>query len=119
MPVTVSVLRMKASTITLVLSVLVVTGGSAFAQAMCVAKHHGCRESAKISNCCCSAQASSRIESTPVQDRVEVRGDMSVVPILRYVVLIVSTPRAFSPVQTSPPRLCLLDLPTLFVAFLI
>jgi len=39
--------------------------------------------------------------------------------VLRNIVQFVSAPPAFSRVQTSPPRLCLLDLPTLFVAFLI
>lgn len=98
------------------------TGGSVFAQAIhstCVANHHDCGKTAKISSCCGGDQDASRIDSTPVQARVEVRADMTVTPALPNIVQIVSTPPVFSPVQTSPPRLCLLDLPTLFVTFLI
>ena len=117
-----SFLRIRISTVALVASTLVATGGSGFAQAIhpvCVANHHDCGKTAKISSCCCGDQDASRIDSTPVQDRVEVRADMTETPALPTIVYLVSARPAFSPVQTSPPRLGLLDLPTLFVTFLI
>jgi hypothetical protein len=110
------------STVALVASMFVATAGSVFTHAIhpeCVANHHDCDKTTKISSCCCGDQDASRIDSTPVQARVEVRVDMTVTPALPNIVQVIATPTDFSPVQTSPPRLCLLDLPTLFVTFLI
>ena len=86
---------------------------------MCAAKQHDCRQTAKIVKCCCGNEDASRSDSTPVQPRVEVRGDTTAAPALPNMVHVVSAPASFAPVHTSPPRLCLLDLPTLFVTFLI
>src|SRR5512141_2832338 len=100
----------------------VMVGGSVFAQAarpVCVAKHHECEKTAKIVKCCCGDQDASRNDSTPVQSRIEIRSDMTAVPALPNIVHVVSAPVLVVPVHTSPPRLCLLDLPTLFVTFLI
>jgi hypothetical protein len=96
--------------------------GSVLAQAahpVCVAKQHDCSLTARISKCCCGEQDASRSDSTPVQSRVEVRSDMTAAPALPNIVHVVSAPLSMAPVHTSPPRLCLLDLPTLFVTFLI
>jgi hypothetical protein len=120
--VVVSFLRTKVSAVALVASLLVAVGGSVFAQAghpVCVAKQHECGKTATISTCCCGAQDATGPDSTPGQSRVEVSGDMTPAPALPHIVTIVSTPRSLAPVQTSPPRLCLLDLPTLLVTFLI
>jgi hypothetical protein len=120
--VVVSFLRSKVSAVALVASLLVAVGGSVFAQAghpVCVAKQHECGKTAKISSCCCSAQDALGPDSTPIQSRVEVRGDMTPTPALPHSVSIVASPPSVAPVHTPPPRLCLLDLPTLFVTFLI
>jgi hypothetical protein len=120
--VVVSFLRTKVSAVALVASMLVAVGGSVFAQAghpVCVAKQHECGKTARISTCCCDAQDATGSDSTPVPSRVEVRGDMTVAPTLPNVDSDLSAPLQVATVQTSPPHLCLLDLPTLFVTFLI
>jgi len=119
--IVVSSLGIKVS-VALVASMLVALGGSVYAQAghsVCVAKQHECGKTAKISSCCCSAQDASGPDSTPIQSRIEVSGDVTPTPALPHSVSIVSAPPSVAPVHTSPPRLCLLDLPTLFVTFLI
>lgn len=115
-------LRMKLAALSVVAAIVATTGGSVFAQAIhpvCVAKQHDCGKTAKISKCCCGDQEAAWTDSTPVQPRVEVRADLLATPALPNVVHIAPAPQALSPVQTSPPRLCLLDLPTLFSTFLI
>jgi hypothetical protein len=118
----VSFLRTKVSAFALVASMLVAVGGSVFAQAshpVCVAKQHECGKTATISTCCCDAQDAAGPDSTPVPSRVDVSGDMTAAPTLPTVDSGLSAPLQVVAVQTSPPRLCLLDLPTLFVTFLI
>jgi len=117
----VSFLRTKVSAFALVASMLVAVSGSVFAQAshpVCVAKQHECGKTATISTCCCDAQDAAGPDSTPVPSRVEVSGDMTAAPTLPAVDSGLSASLQVA-VQTSPPRLCLLDLPTLFVTFLI
>jgi hypothetical protein len=101
---------------------LVAVGGSVLAQAahpVCLVKQHDCGQTAKIVKCCCGDQDASRSDSTPVLSRVELRGDMTVAPALPNIVHVVSAPLSMAAVHTSAPRLRLLDLPTLFVTFLI
>ncbi len=120
--IAVSFLRTKASAVAVVASMFVALGGPVFAQAVhpvCVAKQHECGQTAKIVKCCCGDQDTSRRDSTPVQSRVEVRADTTAAPALPHILHVVSAPASFAPVHTSPPRLGLLDLPTLFVTFLI
>jgi hypothetical protein len=96
-------------------------GGAVFARAahpICVAKHHDCGQTARMSSCCCGDQDVSRNDSTPGQSRT-VRPDVSVTPALSCAFDFATAPRPASAIQTSPPRLCLLDLPTLFAALLI
>jgi hypothetical protein len=114
-------LRMKLAALSVVAAIVAVTGGAVFAQAIhpvCVAKQHDCGKTAKISKCCCGDQDAARIDSTAVEPRVEVRADISATPALPKVIP-APTRQALTPVQTSPPRLCLLDLTTLFATFLI
>lgn len=114
--------RMKLAALSVVAAIVAMAGGSVFAQAIhpvCVAKQHDCGKTARISKCCCGDQGAPQADSTPVQSRVELRGDIPTPAALPNVVLVAPAPQALSPVQTSPPRLCLLDLPTLFVTFLI
>jgi hypothetical protein len=114
-------LRLKVAALSLVAAFVAMTGGPLFAQAMhpvCVAKQHDCGTTARISKCCCGDQDPTPTESTPGQPRVEVRADISATPAI---LKLIPTParQALTRVQTSPPRLCLLDLPTLFATFLI
>jgi hypothetical protein len=107
--------------VSLVAAILAMTGGPLFAEAphpMCVIKQHDCGKTPTFSKCCCGTQDPTRNESTPGQSRVEVSADVSVAPSL---IQAVPTPTRLAAVrvQTSPPRLCLLDLPTLFATFLI
>jgi len=115
-------LRRELAALSIVTAMIAATGGPLFAQAshpVCVAQQHDCGKTAKISKCCCGDQAPSRNDSAPVQSRVEVCADLSATPALPHTVRIAPASQALGPVQTSPPRLCLLDLPTLFVTFLI
>lgn len=110
------------SAIVLIAAVITATGASAFAgqgHPTCATHQHECGKTAKILKCCFSDEGSAWTDSTPVEPRVEVRADLSATPALPHVVHIAPAPQALSPVQTSPPRLCLLDLPTLFATFLI
>jgi hypothetical protein len=106
----------------LVFAISAVAGGSVFSQAahpICVAKHHDCGQIARMSSCCCGDQDVSRNDSTPGQSRTDVRPDMSVTPSFSFAVYFATGPNLASAIQTSPPRLCSLDLPTLFAALLI
>ena len=115
-------LRMKLAALSLVTAIIAMTGGAVFAQAVhpvCVAQQHDCGTTPRVSNCCCDDQDASWTDSAPVQSRVEVRADTTAMPALPNVISIAPAPQRLHPAQTSPPRLCLLDLPTLFVTFLI
>jgi hypothetical protein len=84
-----------------------------------MAKHHDCGTAPTVGSCCCGDAAAEHDVGTLAQPRVEVRGDLSATPAVLQVVHIAPAPQALNPVRTSPPRLCLLDLPTLFATFLI
>ena len=116
-------LRMKLAALSLVTAIVALTGGAVFAQAVhptCAAKQHDCDQTARLSStCCCGDQDTSWTDSAPIQARVEVAADMTAAPALPRVGSAPSTPLRLHPIQISPPRLCLLDLPTLFVTFLI
>ena len=117
----VTLLRMRLAALSIVAVMIATTGGSVFVQAIhsvCVAKQHDCGKTATISNCCCGDQ-DTRTDAIPVQSRVEVHVDLPATPVLPNVVSIAPAPQGLGPVRTSPPRLCLLDLPTLFSSFLI
>ena len=119
--IAVSNLRTRLSAVALVISTLVVAGGSVLGQAshpVCLAKQHDCGRTATVSSCCCGDQGT-RDDATPAQSRVELAIHLTAIPALADVVRLVSAPPSLPVVQSSPPRLCLLDLPTLFVTFLI
>jgi hypothetical protein len=102
--------------------VLATAGGQLFAQAIhpvCAAKQHDCGDSARISECCCGDAAAAHDETTPAQARIEVQGSLAPAPALLDVFRLVPTPLPLTPVCTSPPNLCQIDLPTLFATFLI
>jgi hypothetical protein len=97
-------------------------GGSALAQAVhaaCAARHHGCHETVKISSCCCGEDDSSLSEVPPDHPRSEPRAVLSAQPLCPFGVCAPATRNGLSRVQTSPPRFFSIDLPILFVTFLI
>ena len=119
--VTVTRLRLQLAALGTAAAILIMTAAP-LAQALyqtCMLPHHECGKTARIVKCCCGDQDASRNDSTPVQSRLEVRGDMTVASVVPNVTRVVSQLASFAPVDSSPPRLCLLDLPTLFVTFLI
>jgi hypothetical protein len=119
---TVIPLRARLSAIAIVASLLAAIGVPLLAEAIhpvCVAAHHDCAKIAKISKCCCADDGATRTDSTPAQPRVEARGDVATSTMPPGAVRFIPATQALIPVRTSPPRLCLLDLPTLFATFLI
>jgi hypothetical protein len=113
---------MKLAATSLVITLIAMTTGSTLAQAIhpvCLANHHGCDKAATIVACCCGDQGSTPGQTTPAQSRTEVVADLSAVPPLGNNVHVAPTLQPLVAVQTSAPRLCLLDLPTLFAAFLL
>jgi hypothetical protein len=120
--VTVKSPRAMFSAIVLLAAVITSAGSAALAAQVhpaCAAKQHECGKIATISACCYGDQDAARTDSTPVQSRVEVPTDICATPALPHVVQIAPAPSVLSPVHTSPPYLCLIDLPTLFATFLI
>ena len=120
--VTVKSARTMLSAIVLVAAVITSAGAAVLAAHVhpaCAAHRHECSKSATIAKCCCGDQDAARTDSTPVQSRVEVRTDMCATPALPHAVQITAAASVLSPVHTSPPYLCLIDLPTLFATFLI
>lgn len=112
--------RAMLSAIVLIAAVITSTGASALAvqaHPSCATHRHECGKIARITKCC-DDQDAARTDSTPVQPRVEVRPDLSAAPALPSVAPF-AEPQLLRPVQPSPPRLCLLDLPTLYATFLI
>lgn len=115
-------LAKRLSALVLALAMVATTSGTAFAQnrhTVCDARQHDCGQPAKISSCCCGDLGTPRDTGTPAQSRVDVVSDLSAAPV----------PAPFAPpvlsahdniaVQSSPPRLALLDLTTLFACLLI
>ena len=119
--IAVSSLHARLSAVVIVTGALVAMGGSVFAEPwhpFCAAKQHDCGRTARVSSCCCVDQGS-RDDATPAQSRVELGIDFTSIPALGAVIPLISEPLALPLLQSSPPRLCLLDLSTLFVTFLI
>jgi hypothetical protein len=111
---------MKLAALSVVAAMFAMTA-STFAQAnhaVCAAKQHDCGKVATISACCCGDQDAGRSDSTPVQDRVDLRAEAATPVNLPAATQVLPALAIVLPVQTSPPRLCLLDLPTLFATFL-
>lgn len=114
-------LRTKCSALALI-GLLAATAGPLFAQdrhPVCETKHHDCGTPAKISSCCCGDLGQFRDASVPAQARTELTKDVAVTLTLPPFVQPVARQVLLSAVQASPPRLALLDLPTLFASLLI
>jgi hypothetical protein len=96
--------------------------GTALAQnrhPVCEAKQHDCAQPAKISSCCCGDLGTPRDAGTPAQSRTDVAGGPSNTPVPPQFEPPVLEVHAEIATQTSPPRLVLLDLTTLFACLLI
>ncbi len=115
-------LRTKCSALALIVGLLAATTGPMFAQdrhPVCETKQHDCGKTAKISSCCCGDLGQLRDASVPAQTRTELTKDVAVTLPLSSFVQPVARQPLLSAVQASPPRLALLDLPTLFATLLI
>ena len=120
-PNAVTHVRSRFSAFMLAVIIAATTSGTAFAQTLhplCAAKQHDCGSTTTIAKCCCGAQDSSGPSSTTGQSRVELRANTAL-PVLPNVISVVRTGRSLVAVQTSPPLNGVLDLPTLYVSFLI
>jgi hypothetical protein len=117
---TVTRLRLQLAALGTAAAILIMTAAP-LAQALrqtCMLPHHDCETTAKISKCCCDDGAG-RSESTPVQERVELRVSGTVIAALPHTGQMAAATGVARPVHTSPPLLCRLDLPTLFASLLI
>lgn len=115
-------LRTKCSALALLVGFLAATAGPLFAQdrhPACETKHHDCGNPARIASCCCGDLGQFRDASVPAQARTELTKDVAVTLTLPPFVQPVARQVLVSAVQASPPRLALLDLPTLFASLLI
>jgi len=115
-------LRTKCSAVALIVGVLAATAGPVFGHdrhPVCETRQHDCGKTAKISSCCCGDLGQFRDASVPAQARTEPTKDVAVTLTLPSFVQPVARQPLLSAVQTSPPRLALLDLPTLFATLLI
>jgi hypothetical protein len=86
---------------------------------VCETRQHDCGKTAKISSCCCGDLGQFRDASVPAQARTELTKDVAVTLTLPSFVQPGARQPLLSAVQASPPRLALLDLPTLFATLLI
>jgi len=116
----------SARTILSVIALLVAMTGAATVPAfatpihpVCATKQHDCGRATTITKCCCGDEPASQMQSTPAQTRVEVRADLSTVPVIMHAVLVATTSNTPIRIHTSPPHRHLVDLPTLFSSFLI
>ena len=115
-------LRTKCSALALIVGLLAATAGPVFAHdrhPVCETKQHDCGKTAKISSCCCGDLGQLGDASVPAQARTELTKDVAVALALPSFVQPVVRQPLLSAVQASPPRLALLDLPTLFATLLI
>lgn len=115
-------LRTKCSALALLVVFLAAAAGPVFAQdrhPACETRHHDCGNPAKISSCCSRDLGQFRDASVPAQARTELTRDVAVTLTLPPFVQPVARQVLLSAVQASPPRLALLDLPTLFASLLI
>jgi hypothetical protein len=115
-------LRSKASALVLLAAIVAATGGGAFAgdrHPTCETRQHDCGDTAKIASCCCGDVGAPRDAGTPAQPRIDVANGVAATTALREFEHIVPPTTPPVAVQTSPPRSCLLDLPTLFASLLI
>ena len=115
-------LRTTCSALAVIVGLVVATAGPVFAQdrhPVCETRQHDCGKPTKISSCCCADLGQFRDASVPAQPRTELTKDVAVTVILPSFVQPVARHALPSAAQISPPRLALLDLPTLFASLLI
>ena len=115
-------LRTRCSALAVIVGLVAATAGPLFAQdrhPVCETRQHDCGKPTKISSCCCGDLGQFRDASVPAQPRTELTKDVAVTVILPSFVQPVARHALPSAAQTSPPRLALLDLPTLFASLLI
>lgn len=107
----------------LLLVVMMATTASAFAapaHEACVTKQHECEDVPTIAECCCHLADTGGQHSTPPEQRIDVRSSAALATVALPATVLAGTDRlvAEHPISVSP-RLCLLDLTTLFATLLI
>jgi hypothetical protein len=115
-------LARRLSALALVIALVATTSGSTFAQGRhpaCEAKQHDCRQTATISSCCCGDLGTPKDAGTPAQTRADVGSGLATTPLPPQFEQPIATADAAVAIPTSPPRLALLDLTTLFACLLI
>jgi len=115
-------LAKRLSALGLALAMVATASGIVFAQnrpPVCEARQHDCGQPAKISSCCCGDLGTPRDAGTPAQSRTELAGGMSTAPLPPQLDHPLLTSATDIVIQSSPPRLALLDLTTLFACLLI
>jgi hypothetical protein len=115
-------LARRLSALTLVVALVATTSGSAFAQGRhpgCEAKQHDCGQTAKISSCCCGDPGTPKEAGTPAQTRADVSSGVATTPLPPQFEQPPAVADGAVAIHASPPRLALLDLPTLFACLLI
>jgi hypothetical protein len=91
---------------------------AADAHAACAQARHDCDDVPSIAECCCGDSGSS--VPAPPEPRVQLGPTVVVaMPAVDGVVDVASEPASLYQVRTVSPRVCLLDLPTLFATLLI
>lgn len=108
------------------ISLLVTMFGMAATQAFawdahptCTTTHHDCGKTAAIAKCCCSDEQPSQTDSTPSQSRVDLRVDLSSMPVVMSATPVPANTLETFAIDASPPHRANLDLSTLFSALLI
>jgi hypothetical protein len=115
-------LAKRLSAFVLAFAMLASASGTVFAlnrHPVCEARQHDCGQPAKISTCCCDDLGTPREAGTPAQSRTELAAGMSAAPLPPQLEHPLLTSAADIAIQSSPPRLALLDLTTLFACLLI
>lgn len=115
-------LAKRLSTLAIVFAMIATASGPTFAQnrhPTCEAKQHDCGQPAKISSCCCGDLGTPIDTGIPAQSRIDVTGGVASVPLPAQFEQPTLATSATITIQSSPPRLALLDLTTLFACLLI
>lgn len=116
-----SSLRAKLSACILIAGVISATGNVFAGQhehASCPMERQDCEHVATITQCCHVNPSDASNHGGPVESRIRLSVDLSPLPVA-LVAVHAGVSRPNVGVHTSPPRVCPLDLPTLFAALLI
>jgi hypothetical protein len=116
-------LRLRLSALALVTVVAATNGAAVLAAAQqpapCVTQHHACDKTTAIRPCCCDPHGDVSNQGGPIESRVQIGADVSAVPLVLAAVTLDGQAQRSGRVNTSPPRIVPLDLPTLFATLLI